>query len=417
MAAQEGEQREFMEDESGVDYILSAEAVRQRAEEMLAWAEQGHTHFAVNFDRFPEVVDEVVATTRERFPDLQVPLHSRWRHFQAEGHDRLAPMEQRLTAHAAPERCRARIDLAVVSVILGAGAGSMWSYRDEESGSTLTRSEGLAVATLRMFLDGLFSAHRPDPCRVDAARLVELELEPLAAGFQVSDENPLVGLEERLQLLQRLGATLRDGATGFPEPRPGSLFDACAQSAAERGAVPATGLLRAVLFGLGEIWPPRLQWEGIPIGDVWHYEPFGADDDDGSLVPFHTLSQWLTYSLIEPLEDAGVPIDDLEGLTGLAEYRNGGLLLDTGLLQLREPHLAQVGHTLDSDLVVEWRGLTIALLDRIAADVRRDLGVAADEWPLHRVLEGGTWWAGRRLAHELRDGEPPLRIVSDGTVF
>ncbi|MFC7690033.1 DUF1688 family protein [Paeniroseomonas aquatica] len=38
--------------------------------------------------------------------------------------------------------------------------------------------------------------------------------------------------------------------------------------------------------------------------------------------------------------------------------------------------------------------------------------------PLARVLEGGSWWAGRRLAAERRaDGGPPLIIASDGTLF
>jgi hypothetical protein len=32
-------------------------------------------------------------------------------------------------------------------------------------------------------------------------------------------------------------------------------------------------------------------------------------------------------------------------------------------------------------------------------------------------LEGGTWASGRTLAQRLRDGLPPLSIVSDGTVF
>jgi len=37
---------------------------------------------------------------------------------------------------------------------------------------------------------------------------------------------------------------------------------------------------------------------------------------------------------------------------------------------------------------------------------------------LARVLEGGTWAAGRRIARERRpDGAPPLAIESDGTVF
>ena len=49
---------------------------------------------------------------------------------------------------------------------------------------------------------------------------------------------------------------------------------------------------------------------------------------------------------------------------------------------------------MSSPLVVEWRALTVALLDRIAVEMRRLLGLNADELPLARVLEGGTWRAG-----------------------
>jgi len=51
-----------------------------------------------------------------------------------------------------------------------------------------------------------------------------------------------------------------------------------------------------------------------------------GDATDG-LVPIHKLSQWLSYSLVEPLMAAGIEVTDLDGLTGLAEYRNGGLLV------------------------------------------------------------------------------------------
>jgi hypothetical protein len=60
----------------------------------------------------------------------------------------------------------------------------------------------------------------------------------------------------------------------------------------------------------------------------------------------------------------------------------------------------------------------VALLDRLAPLVRARLGKSEAEFPLARMLEGGTWAAGRELAAELRqDGGPPLIIVSDGTFF
>jgi hypothetical protein len=74
--------------------------------------------------------------------------------------------------------------------------------------------------------------------------------------------------------------------------------------------------------------------------------------------------------------------------------------------------------TVDAPSIVEWRALTVIGLDRLADAVRGELGVSAEAFPLARVLEGGTWSAGRRIAAQRRPGGgPPLNIVSDGTVF
>jgi hypothetical protein len=85
---------------------------------------------------------------------------------------------------------------------------------------------------------------------------------------------------------------------------------------------------------------------------------------------------------------------------------------------LRDP--AEVGraHAVGSTLVVEWRALTVALLDRLAASIRRRLRMDAEALPLAKILQGGTWAAGRQIARKLRpDGAPPLAVIGDGTVF
>ena len=143
-----------------------------------------------------------------------------------------------------------------------------------------------------------------------------------------------------------------------------------------------------------------------------------TDDATSRLVPLHKLSQWLAYSLIEPLQAAGIEVTDIDGLTGLAEYRNGGLFIDTGVLTLRDPREAEREHDVGSVLVVEWRALTVSLLDRLADIVRQRLHKDAVSFPLARILQGGTWAAGRAIARQRRtDGSPPIKVVSDGTVF
>ena len=125
--------------------------------------------------------------------------------------------------------------------------------------------------------------------------------------------------------------------------------------------------------------------------------------------------QWLAYSLIEPLQWAGYAVTDIDGLTGLAEYRNGGLFVDTGVLILRDSADAVRDHDVGSPLVVEWRALTVALLDELASKVRRRLNLDAAAFPLARLLQGGTWAAGRALAGKAARRTARRPFVSSAT--
>jgi hypothetical protein len=256
--------------------------------------------------------------------------------------------------------------------------------------------------------------------RVDASILADFPEAKLVRGFQVSDENPLQGVAGRVDLLRRLGRTVMAAPEIFGRndtPRPGGLFDHLGALAKDR-TLAAPVILSELLTHLGPIWPSRLTLSGVALGDCWRHSALKTDDETDGLVPLHKLSQWLSYSLIEPLQWAGIEVTDIDGLTGLAEYRNGGLFIDTGVLSLRDPAAMQREHTVDSELVVEWRALTVALLDRLADVVRTRLKMDRQTLPLARILQGGTWTAGRNIAKKMRaDGGPPLKIVSDGTVF
>jgi hypothetical protein len=176
----------------------------------------------------------------------------------------------------------------------------------------------------------------------------------------------------------------------------------------------ANEVLRTLLKAFGAIWPGRISLRGVPLGDCGRHSAVPGD----GLVPFHKLCQWLTYSLIEPLQAGGLRVVELDGLTGLAEYRNGGLFLDCGVIAPRDPDLLKYPLDALSEPVVEWRALTVTLLDRLAVLVRERLGKSAHDFPLVKVLEGGSWAAGREIAFERRrDGSPPLAVVSDGTLF
>jgi hypothetical protein len=65
------------------------------------------------------------------------------------------------------EKTKRLLDLFLVSVLLDAGAGNDWTYRDEASGKSFSRSEGLGVASFNMFMEGFFSGDAHQPHRVD----------------------------------------------------------------------------------------------------------------------------------------------------------------------------------------------------------------------------------------------------------
>ena len=99
-------------------------------------------------------------------------------------------------------------------------------------------------------------------------------------------------------------------------------------------------------------------------------------------------------------------------LTGLPEYRNGGLLIDTGLLTLKDkdanrglaayrdnamqkgqPNMEVVPlFSTDDDVIVEWRAVTVGFLDDLLVEVNGILGLTGqDKLSLAQLLEAGTW--------------------------
>ena len=363
-----------------------------------------------------EFVDNITA---RHYPTGEIPYHSRWRHFEVGARDRWADWCSDHPEFDLAERSRAAIDLAVVSVLLDAGAGPDWSYREPASGSVYARSEGLAVASLDWFSAGGFSSAANNPGQADADALAQVTVSQLRHAFQVTADNPLLGCEGRVALLNHLGRRLRArvDASAHPVPRIADLLKTFTD-AAPGSTINAADILACVLSELGPIWPNAVTIDGITVGDAGRHSALIDPGPTRGWVPFHKLSQWLTYSLIEPLEWAGLPVSAVDGLTGLAEYRNGGLFIDSEVLQVCEPNILNEPQDAASEAIVEWRALTVTLLDRLAEHIRRRRGLDATQLPLARILQGGTWNAGRELAATHRaDAGPPIRLRSDGTVF
>ncbi len=189
-----------------VSVLRDPVTIRDRCAAITHSVSQGRSsHFKLDRGQLDIVAARVERVTRAAYPDLNIPFHSRWRHFEAGGVDRKAAMDARLTERSPENQARARFDLTVVSVLLDAGAGPGWRYLESDSGQHFSRSEGLGIASWHAFQQGLFSATPDDPMRVDAAALQKLDVSALKQAFQVGTTNPLVGLEGRVALLNRLG--------------------------------------------------------------------------------------------------------------------------------------------------------------------------------------------------------------------
>ena len=151
--------------------LLSAKAVRERAHRLLAIGLDGR---AAAFPRRsrparcgggPRRRDHARGLSRARRAVPRALAALRGRAAATAGRE----IDRATAWRDASERARAAFDLAIVSVLLDAGAGPRWAYRDAASGETVGRSEGLALASLAMFADGAFSSDPRRPLRADAS--------------------------------------------------------------------------------------------------------------------------------------------------------------------------------------------------------------------------------------------------------
>ncbi|KAI1313361.1 hypothetical protein F5Y03DRAFT_161858 [Xylaria venustula] len=454
-------------------YLRSLGAVRERSKVVTEKALHNQlNHFDVDLDKFPDVVKFVCRIIKRDYdaPFNTIPGHGRYQHFAVGGRDRIAHLLSTWPDDAVDntEKCRRLIDLFLVSVLLDAGAGTSWSFKSADSGKIYRRSEGLAIASLEMFKAGLFSS-TSNKYQVDKDGLRKLTTELLAKGLQSRPGNEVAGLEGRSQLLIRLGDALAEKREFFGDSgRPGNMIDYLlahpTTQASSSPVVVLPVLWNVLMAGLAPIWPTsRTAINGISLGDAWPcssmpqvqqrhsagsptFSPFPqsshATEPWESILPFHKLTQWLTYSLMQPMQNLlKIQFAGTELLTGLPEYRNGGLFVDLGVLTLKPTdmerglqnytdHCARTGtkgvevapmFEPGDDVIVEWRGVTVGFLDKLCADVNVMLRdeLQGGELTLAQLLEAGSWKGGREIAEVSRPNtkEPPILIDSDGTVF
>ncbi|KAH7318263.1 hypothetical protein B0I35DRAFT_451224 [Stachybotrys elegans] len=432
-------------------YLRSLGAVRERSRLVYDKALRNELrHFDVDMGKLNDVVTFVSGLIKRDYdaPFTSIPPHGRHQHFSVGGRDRVSQLLSTWPSEIDnTERCRRLVDLFLVSVLLDAGAGTQWSYKSNENGRVYRRSEGLAIASLEMYKSGLFSSNPSNKCQVDKKGLQSLTLEQLAAGVQSRPGNELAGLEGRAQLLLNLANAIHMKPEYFgKDGRPGNMIDYILSHPSTQAQsvliVPITVLWDVLTDGLTPIWPSRTAVNGVPLGDAWPCTSMPSKSSWETIVPFHKLTQWLTYSLMQPMQSLlNMHFAGTELLTGLPEYRNGGLFVDMGVLTLKSQdverglktyaeHAKRTGgkgievapmFEPSDDVIVEWRAVTVGLLDALCIEVNKSLrkDLAGHEMTLAQLLEAGSWKGGRELAeiHRPNTKEPPILIDSDGTVF
>ncbi|KAL4962441.1 URC4/urg3 family protein [Aspergillus stella-maris] len=433
---------------SNLHPLLKLETVRTKAHRVLELAKENKlNHFDYHEDKLDEAVEYVIGVIQRDFgPNAYhtIPPHGRWQHFEVGNVPRVSRLLETWSkrGYNTLEQTRGLIDLFFVSVLLDAGAGDFWRFTEPETGNVYTRSEGIAVASFYMFVNGEFSGGSERGDVVTGQGLKNFSVETLYRGFQIDDEkNPLVGAHARVEILQKLGVSLLEnkeffGATGRPG-RPGALVDYLTRNG--RHKLDYAELWAVLQTLLIPIWPSdRTKVDGVPVGDAWplsvlskHGDAASEPSETATIQPFHKLTQWLAYSLKVPFERLlGTTWDNAHLGTGLPEYRNGGLFVDMGVLKLKpealERGLKNSG-TKDGlpcfgagdDEIVEWRAMTVALLDVLHERILNNDKFGDVKLSLPQVLESGSWKAGREIAAEKRPNtkSSPILNSGDGTLF
>ena len=384
--------------------------------------------FTLDRERLPELAEQVTESLRAGIPQPVTAVGDA---------DSAAELHERLAGHDPRARARACIDLTVVCALLDTEAASAWAFdergrrptatlalpahrqRRDDLLAMLDRASGtaapsadaapdpatatpptapaaadagpppravgsaaLAAAMRRAFLDGAFSSDPADALRVDARALMQLDSAALRALLPGASGPALLAFDARAEMLRRLGGLL-GAATGRegPPARPAGELE---RWLAHGGEVDAVELLQPLVSRWSAAWFDGGRALGLPVGDVWPHRWAGAATSPGAAspggratagwVPLHLPGQRLVHALAEPMRQAGLPVRGLDALTARADIALCRLLLDAGVVRLRDPRdLSRLWKPAD-ERTVELRALAVALVDELVQPVRDRLG-------------------------------------------
>lgn len=392
--------------------------IRARAHRLLDFAEDKRLrHLSVNPGKLKDTVTEVMKATLAAYPDLQIPPYGFWRNLEAGGIDRWGALAGARDFQGPMEMLASAADLALLAAIMRTRSPQGWRYRETRTGATVQGRQATALAAFNMFAAGSFSADPIDPFRVDAETLIRLEAHEIANGLQWDQEADAAfvgGLQAQLKSFGEALALRPDLFAEGETTRPGLLATRMADAAAE--SVSAETLLDNLLSAFAPVWRGGATANNVDLGDCFGLSQI-FDELPDRILPFQLPAQEMVYALVEPFAWAGYEISHLNALTGPGDPEHTALFIGTGVLEL-EPEVSSPDEAEALDRAIEIRAVTMALIDRLAEMVRKELDVTNDLLPLTCILEGGTSRAGSDI---LRKKRLPVKnlgsILNPGPVF
>lgn len=398
--------------------LFQPDEIRRKAHMMLALAAEDRLdHVGVDLDRLDTAVATVLETTRENYPDFQIPPYGVWRSFEAGGIDRWQAMASARGFETAEQMLAGAADLALLGIAMSTLHPAGWRYEDRMTETVATGTTASALAAFHMFASGSFSSEMTDPYRVDAGALVSMDLIELAAGLQWDDRDDADHLKAMQRHLKRFGEALALRPDLFGEgeaTRPGLLAVRLAKES--DGPIDAAQILDRILEALAPVWEG-----GATSGDIWLGDAFvhsGLPGNDvHAIVPFHLAAQQMVYALVEPFAWAGFEVAGLEKLTAPADLVHAALFVQSGVLALKGDSGSLAPEAI-RDRMIEIRALTLALTDKLAERLASGLGMSLDQVPFTCILEGGTSRAGNHIVEQAPENLRDLgKFLNPGAVF
>lgn len=387
-----------MSAEFSAPILFQPQEVRRRAHAFLDMGIAGKlNHVGLDLTKLDDALGLVLETTKEIYPDFQIPPYGIWRAFETGGIDRWSAMASAREFETAQEMLLAAADLALLALFMKTRHPGNWVFEDPMTGSKVAGDDALALAAFHMFASGSFSGEMTDPYRVDAETLVRLDLNELTSGLQWDRDADHELLGAMQAHLKRFGEAMALRPDLFSEgnvTRPGVL---ALRLAGEAGAgIDASKLLDNLLETFAPVWDGGAKAGDVGLGDSFDYTGKSAGSET-TTVPFHLCAQEMVYSLVEPFAWAGFEVTGLQDLTPPSDLAHAALFVQTGVLAISSENDEALPEETKTDRMVELRAVSAALADKLADRLRSELDVSADQVPLTCILEGGTSRAGLRI--------------------